>query len=230
MDDFIFEENTHTYKVKGEKVPCFSDVIEFASRQICPKCNGGGCPYCKNKGFQSWYTEESSKRGIWIHKRCYDILRKESDADWWWWIESEYDDCLGKLHGWVKFLKFYNLYKAEYIIEQSLYSAEINTAGTPDILFPSQKIGIELKSGKFKPADKFQIAVYSHLVDWNIKQGWLKGKVVPGKWRWILVYLNNKGYDAKEYPDTMVEYLTLFRSFHATYVWNPQLIGGKHER
>jgi len=228
MNNLEYDPEDHSYSVDGKYIPGFSEIINPLVIRICERCQGVGCEYCKGKGRTNWYTEESSKRGKWIHERCYEILKGESDTDWWRWIESKFPDFVGHLRGWERFLKEYALFGKQFISEYPLHSPEIFTAGTPDLIFPTAGIGIEIKSGLKHESHIYQISVYNHLVEWNVKQGWLSEYELPrGPMRWFLVYLTEKGYDAREYPNKLNTYRIKFQSFQATYMAYLEFTGGK---
>lgn len=177
-----------------------------------------------------FWTEESAKRGTWIHNRCYDILSGRDDLEWWTGKIRDYKDCMGEILGWIKFVSYMKLWKSPFIIEYPLYSKEAGCASKFDVIFPVEKIGVDIKTGQRHDSHIFQIALLNHLVCHNINGGWLSEyKLKPGVWLWYIVYLSDSGYDAREYPDLLKKRFNIFKSFQITNHWKQKYNPKKQE-
>lgn len=107
-----FYDDKHQYEVDGVIVPSVSEIIRFISREV----------YGDIEAFNRNVLDNAADRGTRVHKACESLdLTGEVECD---------EDILGYVQAYAKFLSKHRV-KWE-IIEQPLYNAELNYAGTPD--------------------------------------------------------------------------------------------------
>jgi len=105
----LFDDVSHTYRWKGRKVPCVSDIL---------------APVTDYASVPRKYLERAANRGTAVHLACELDDRDILD------YSSLDDEVMGYLVGWQSFVRDY---KPKWTsIEERFYSSHHDFAGTPD--------------------------------------------------------------------------------------------------
>jgi hypothetical protein len=149
MNNLIFKEKGHEYRVDGVRVPCVSDILQeggFVDFSYVPTTT----------------LNRSMDFGSDVHlmTKYYDLGTLD--------LETLHPNLMPYLEGYKKFLKENDIKFKPEEVEIPMYSKVWKFAGTPDRFRIFNGKLYELKSGVMLPSAKLQSAAYAVLVEENI--------------------------------------------------------------
>lgn len=152
-----FNEDKHIYYLDGEQIPCVSEILRFAFREV----------YGTDKKDKA--MDRAALRGTRIHRACEEIDRTGM-------TECE-PDILQYVSAYVQFLKDHNVNWE--LIEQPVYSqsGDVTFAGTLDRfgVVDGKKTLLDIKStksitAKHKLLYSAQLAAYNAALEEDVEQ------------------------------------------------------------
>jgi len=144
-----FNEEKHEYKWDGRLVPGVSNII-------APLRDFSGIPQLTLEIKREW------GKAVHLYTAMYDDGTLDKDR-------SKWDErMIPVVDSWCRFKEQFMLDDKNIAIEQKLYSSVFRYAGTPDRIYKSQNIIVDIKTAANpQPASGVQLAAYSRLAEEN---------------------------------------------------------------
>ena len=200
MNNFKFDEESHTYYLDGIKIPSVSEVIS---------------PLSDFSNINAAVLENACNYGKAVHKTIELHLKDYLDED------SLSEGLKQPLEQFKRFMG--NSYNTTYYtIEKPLYDSSFRFAGTPDLV--SDKYIIDIKTRKYNPVtDDLQLAAYEILVGYDRTS--VKGK----REKYILELLPNEPFNLIRVSNRQAKsmFLYMLTYWHKTNEFNEKIKGWK---